>query len=116
MSSLTPPPLNYTRRFYRHFLQALLLSSAVLGCSLCLGIFGYHFIAGFGWIDSLLNAAMILSGMGPVGELKSDAAKVFASAYAIFSGVVFISASGILLSPIFHRVLHRFHLERKDLG
>ena len=114
-----PPPTTtqkiYRRRFYSSFLRALLLSGGVIAISLCIGIFGYHFIAGFGWVDSLLNAAMILSGMGPVGTLNSDAAKIFASCYAIFSGVVFISASGILLSPVFHRVLHRFHLEQKDV-
>ena len=87
----------------------------MIGVSLLLGILGYHFIAGFGWIDSLLDASMILSGMGPVKDLNSDAAKVFASCYALFSGVVFISATGILLAPMFHRVLHRFHLEQKDL-
>ena len=106
---------NVARRFYRHLLRALLLAVGVIGISLCLGIFGYHFIAKFGWVDSLLNAAMILSGMGPVGVLDSDAAKIFASCYALFSGVVFIAATGILLSPIFHRVLHRFHIEQKDL-
>ena len=72
-------------------------------------------MAGFGWVDSLLNASMILAGMGPVGVLNSDTAKVFASAYALFSGLVFITATGIVLSPIFHRVLHRFHIEEKDL-
>ena len=115
MPSPTTKRTNVERRFYHRLLRALLLSGAVIGISLCLGILGYHFIAGFGWIDSLLNAAMILSGMGPVGTLDSDAAKIFASGYAIFSGVVFISASGILLTPVFHRVLHRFHLEQKDL-
>ncbi len=76
---------------------------------------GYHWIGGFDWVDSLLNAAMILTGMGPVGTLTTTAAKIFASAYALFSGVVFISATGILLTPIFHRVLHIFHIEEKDL-
>ena len=104
-----------SRRFYRHFMRAMFLAGGVIGFSLSLGIFGYHFIAGFDWVDSLLNASMILSGMGPVGTLPSDAAKIFASVYAIFSGVIFIAASGILLSPVFHRVLHRFHLEQKDL-
>ena len=102
-------------QFYAHFFRALLFAGAVIGCSLLLGILGYHTIAGFGWVDSLLNASMILSGMGPVGELKTDAAKIFASGYALFSGVVFISATGILLTPVFHRVLHRFHIEQKDL-
>ena len=106
---------NYRRRFCRHFLQALLLSGGLIACSLLAGVCGYHFIARFGWIDSLLNASMILSGMGPVGNLESNAAKVFASCYALFSGVVFISATGILLAPIFHHVLHRFHLEERDL-
>jgi hypothetical protein len=103
------------RKFYRNFLHALGAASALIGVSLCLGIVGYHVIAGFTWVDSLLNAAMILTGMGPVGVLPSDAAKIFASGYALFSGVTFISATGILLAPMFHRVLHRFHLEEKDL-
>ena len=102
------------RPFYHQFLRALGLSAGLIGFSLCLGILGYHFIAGFNWVDSLLNAAMILSSMGPVDTLHSDAAKLFASAYALFSGVVFISATGILLSPMFHRVLHRFHIEERD--
>ncbi len=106
---------DHRQSFYHRFLEALLLTAGVIACSLSLGILGYHFIAKFGWIDSLLNAAMILSGMGPVGALDSDAAKIFAACYAVFSGVVFISASGILLAPMFHLVLHRFHLERKDL-
>ena len=103
------------RTFYHRFLWALGLAGGLLGCSLGLGILGYHFIAGLKWVDALLDASMILAGMGPVSPLASDAAKVFASAYALFSGVVFISATGILLSPVFHRVLHRFHIEERDL-
>jgi hypothetical protein len=110
-AELRPQP---RRRFYHRFLRALGFSSMLIGSSLGLGILGYHFIAGFNWIDSLLNAAMILTGMGPVGALNSDAAKIFASAYALFSGLVFISAAGILFTPIFHRVLRRFHLEERD--
>ena len=102
------------RTFYRRFLRALGLAGGLIGFSLCLGILGYHFIAGFNWVDSLLNASMILSGMGPVGTLDSNAAKVFASGYALFSGVVFITATGILLGPMFHRVLHRFHIEERN--
>lgn len=93
----------------------MLVSGGLIGISLCVGVFGYHIVAGFTWVDSLLNATMILTGMGPVGALSSDAAKIFASGYALFSGVVFITATGILLSPMFHRVLHRFHIEKKDL-
>jgi hypothetical protein len=114
MAPPTKTQPNCRRRFYHRVLRALLLSGVLIGCSLCLGILGYHFIARLPWIDSLLNAAMILSGMGPVGTLDSNAGKIFASCYALFSGVVFITASGILISPMFHRVLLRFHIEEKD--
>jgi hypothetical protein len=103
------------RRFYHRFLIALGLASVLITFSLGLGILGYHFFADLGWVDSLLNASMILTGMGPVNTLNTDGAKLFASAYALFSGVVFITATGILLSPIFHRVLVRFHIEQRDL-
>ena len=109
------PQPHRRRPFYHRFALALGLSAGLIGVSLGLGILGYHFVAKFTWIDSLLNAAMILTGMGPVGALNSDAAKLFASAYALFSGVVFITATGILLAPIFHRVLHRFHIEEREL-
>ena len=75
------------------------------------GILGYHLIAGLGWVDSILNSAMIVGGMGPVDALHTDAAKLFASVYAICSGVVFIGVAGILFVPVAHRVLHHFHLE-----
>ena len=78
------------------------------------GVIGYHFIARLSWIDAVLNASMILTGMGPVDPMTSTAAKLFASGYALFSGVVFLSAMGIVLSPIFHRVLHVFHLDEED--
>lgn len=103
-----------SRPFYHRFLRALGLSAGLVGFSLGLGILGYHSFAGLDWVDSLLNAAMILTGMGPVSALNSDGAKLFASAYALFSGVIFITATGILLTPIFHRVLHRFHVEERD--
>jgi hypothetical protein len=103
------------RQFYHRFFRALMVSGAVIAVSLFLGILGYHYICGFDWVDAILNASMILTGMGPVGTLTTTAAKLFASAYALFSGVVFITATGILLSPMFHRVLHRFHIEEKDL-
>ncbi len=113
--SLVKPRPHRRRPFYHRFLLALGLSAGLIGFSLGIGILGYHFIAGFNWMDSLLNAAMILTGMGPGNTLNSDTAKLFASAYALFSGVVFRSATGILLAPIFHRVLHRFHIEERDL-
>jgi hypothetical protein len=78
---------------------------------LVIGIVGYAYFEGMSVVDAYVNAAMILSGMGPVGELKTTAGKLFAGTYAIFSGLVVIIATGFLLAPIFHRVLHRFHVE-----
>jgi hypothetical protein len=82
----------------------------VFAC-LAIGAIGYHLLARLGWIDSFLNASMILSGMGPVDPLSTDAAKIFATCYAIFSGVAFLGIVGVLLAPVLHRFLHRFHLE-----
>jgi hypothetical protein len=96
-------------------LVALGLASVLIAVSLGLGILGYHWIAGLGWVDSLLNASMILAGMGPVNTLETNGAKLFASAYALFAGVIFIMATGVLLSPIFHHVLYKFHVEERDL-
>jgi hypothetical protein len=109
------PHAKYRRQFYRHFLRALLVSGTVISISLLMGILGYHFICDLEWVDALLNASMILTGMGPVATLTTNGAKVFASAYALFSGVIFITASGILIAPMFHHILHKFHLEQKDI-
>ena len=89
-----------------------LISLALLAFSLGAGILGYHFLVELSWIDSLLNASMILGGMGPVADMdrKTDTAKIFASMYAIYSGVILLASVGILITPIFHRFLHRFHL------
>lgn len=92
-------------------LRHLLFALSVAAASLLLGICGYHWIAHFTWVDSLLNASMILGGMGPMGDLKNDAGKVFASIYALFSGLVFIGVLGMLYAPFVHRIMHRFHME-----
>ncbi len=81
---------------------------------LCIGMAGYHWLAGLNWVDALLNASMILGGMGPVNPLTNTGAKVFASVYALFSGLVFIAIMGILFAPMVHRMLHTFHMEDKD--
>ena len=81
--------------------------------ALFIGVAGYHWIAGLDWVDSLLNASMILGGMGPVNSLTNTGAKVFASVYALFSGLVFIAVMGIVFSPIIHRILHKFHIDDK---
>jgi len=82
--------------------------------SLGLGVLGYRIFAHLGWIDSLLNASMILTGMGPVDPMRTNGAKLFASFYAIFSGVAFLSSVGVFLAPIAHRLLHRFHLDAEE--
>ncbi|MFO0814353.1 MAG: hypothetical protein U0796_14120 [Gemmatales bacterium] len=94
-------------RLVRFFLASLVL----IGVSLFVGMSGYHFIEGLSWIDSFANASMILSGMGPLAEMKSDAGKLFAGCYALYSGLVLILASGLLLAPLMHRLMHSFHLE-----
>jgi len=83
--------------------------------ALFIGIAGYHWIAGFNWVDSLLNASMILGGMGPVNLLTNTGAKVFASVYALLSGLVFIAVIAIVFSPMVHRMLHKFHIDEEDL-
>jgi hypothetical protein len=88
------------------------LGSIMVGAALLIGIAGYHWIAGFGWIDSILEASMILGGMGPVNPLPSQGSKLFAAGYALFSGLIFIGVMSIVLTPVMHRLLHRFHLEK----
>ncbi len=79
--------------------------------SLGIGILGYHYFEGLGWLDALLDASMILSSMGPVHVPQTTAGKLFASFYALFSGVAFITIVGVLFAPVFHRFLHKFHLD-----
>jgi len=99
----------FRKRIGRHGLVAL----GIVVFGLGLGVLGYHFIGQLGWIDSLLNASMILGGMGPVDTLRNNAAKIFASFYALFSGLAFIGIMSILLAPFVHRMLHRFHAETR---
>jgi len=100
----------FLHRLAGHALAALLL----VAFSLAVGVVGYHVTEGFSWLDSLLNASMILGGMGPVNELHTIGGKLFASFYALFSGVVFLITVGIMVAPIAHRVLHRLHLEVEE--
>ncbi len=106
------PPAEFARRLFKFIGIALLLILFSLG----LGVAGYHWYAGYRWVDALLNAAMILGGMGQVNPLPNDGAKVFASVYALFSGLVFIAVMGIVFSPIVHRMLHKFHIDDKDMA
>ena len=99
--------------FLKRIAASWLISVGLLLVALTIGITGYHLLAGFGWVDSLLEASMLLGGMGPVNPLPNDAAKVFASIYALFSGLLFIVIMGVVLSPLAHRVLHKFHIDEK---
>jgi hypothetical protein len=97
--------------FTRKYFRGVRLACTLLAGGLFIGILGYHFIADLEWIDALLNAAMILTGMGEIDPLTSAGAKIFAALYALFSGIVLLTAAGAILAPMFHRVLQRFHLE-----
>ena len=105
------PPAHFAKRIA----LSIALAGAIAAVALSIGVLGYHFIAELPWIDALLNASMILGGMGPVAELKSDAAKLFASIYALFSGLVFIMVVAVTLAPVLHRILHKFHIDESDI-
>jgi flagellar biosynthesis protein FliR len=106
-------PLLSRAKFARRVLRHLLLALFLIGVALGMGVLGYHYIAGLSWIDSILNASMILGGMGPVDPLHSTASKLFASFYALFSGLAFIGIATLLVAPFAHRLLHSFHIEQK---
>lgn len=101
------PPREFIRRLGRFASAAL----GLVAISWVIGILGYRLLEGLPWIDATLNAAMILGGMGPVDQLHTAAGKIFASCYALFSGIVFLVSVGVLLAPIIHRFLHQFHLQ-----
>jgi hypothetical protein len=98
----------FLRRVARHGGVSVL----VIGSSLGIGTVGYHVFAELGWVDSFLNASMILTGMGPVDAMTTVSAKLFASVYALYSGIVFLAAAGVLFMPFLHRVLHKLHFDR----
>jgi hypothetical protein len=110
------PPLT-TRQFARRMLLHGAAAAAILATSLTLGTAGYHYTESMPWLDSVLEASLILSGMGPLhAHFATDAGKVFATLYALFSGVVFLGLTAILIAPIIHRLLHRFHLDEDGDG
>lgn len=97
--------------FIRRLARSAAIAAGVVVGALALGALGYHALEGLPWIDAVLNAAMILSGMGPVNELHTTGCKLFATVYALFSGIVFLSVTALLFAPVMHRLMHRFHLE-----
>jgi hypothetical protein len=86
-------------------------ATVLIGAALGLGVLGYHHLGGLPWIDALVNASMILGGMGPVDPIASTAGKLFTSFYALFSGLLFIGVASLLLAPFVHRVMHKLHLD-----
>ena len=107
-------PLLTPREFLKRELIYLFVASLIIIGSLLLGVFGYHYLEGLTWVDSLVTASMILGGMGPVDVLHTVAGKFFASFYALYSGIIFLVTVGIILAPLYHRFLHRFHLDMED--
>jgi hypothetical protein len=107
-------PLLDRRGFARRLMRHGLLAAAVLLVAWGVGILGYRMLVGLSWVDAILNAAMILGGMGPVDPVLSTAGKLFAAFYALFSGVIFLAAAGVIGAPLLHRLLHHFHLELEE--
>ncbi|MEO8483480.1 MAG: hypothetical protein ABI634_14805 [Acidobacteriota bacterium] len=105
-------PLLPFRRFLRRMLNHFGLVVAVVVVSLAAGMVGYVVFARMSWVDAFVNTAMLLGGMGPIGELPNDASKIFAGCYALYAGLVFILSAGVLLAPIVHRILHKIHADK----
>ena len=102
------------QHLWGHLRQQMAWAGLLVALSLIIGIVGFHAVAGLTWVDSVLNASMLLGGMGPVGDLGDTPGKLFASGYALYAGLVFLVVGGLLITPIIHGVLHRFHLEQDD--
>ena len=109
-------PLLPRAKYYRRILRGAAFAFLIVCGSLGIGVLGYHLAEGMTWLDSLVSASMILFGEGPLTELHTTAGKWFASFYAMFSGVAFITIVGVVFAPAFHRFLHKFHLEFGDDG
>lgn len=110
MSEKIPPTIPRFL-FIRKFVRSLIVGAIMILLSLGIGILGYSYYENMSFVDAYVNAAMILSGMGPVSELKTDAGKIFAGSYALFSGIFFLVIIAITFSPLIHRFLHKFHME-----
>ncbi|ASZ14391.1 hypothetical protein KTO58_01900 [Chitinophaga pendula] len=103
------PRRQFVHRLLRYGAYALLL----IVVSMVIGTVGYHWLAALSWVDAYLNAAMILTGMGPVNPMETNAAKIFSGLYALYSGIVFLTVAAMMFTPLAHRLLHIFHLEKK---
>ena len=101
------------RRFFRRLINNFIIAFFIIFCSLAIGMSGYKYTENMSWVDAYINASMILSGMGPVSSLHTTAGKIFAGTYALFSGIIFLIVMAIILAPIVHRFLHKFHGQEK---
>lgn len=107
-------PLQPRKEFFSRQLQYLAFALLILSASLGVGTVGYHVLGNIRWLDAFLNASMILTGMGPVDKMETDGGKLFSALYAIFSGVAFLTFVGVLFAPVYHRFMHKFHLDIED--
>ena len=105
------PPLQPRRVYVARILRSMGIALGAVAFGLLVGAVGYHATEGLPWLDATLNAAMLLGGEGPIAPLHTTGGKLFATVYALFSGVLFITAVSVLLAPVAHRFLHRLHLE-----
>jgi hypothetical protein len=105
-------PLLPWPKFVRRMTRSGSVGATIVLVALVIGVVGYHALGRLGWLDALVNASMILGGMGPVDPITTAAGKLFESAYALFSGVAFLTSVGIFLAPALHRLIHRLHLEQ----
>jgi len=109
-------PLLPWSAFKKRLAMSAAIGAAIIAASLLIGMIGYHVTERMSWIDAFANAAMILSGMGPLGPLQTAAGKIFAGLYALYSGLAVIVIAGVIFSPVIHRALHKFHLEAESRG
>lgn len=98
------------QQFYGRLARSFAIGSGVIVIAICIGMLGYHFFEGLGWIDAFMNTAMLISGEGPITPPITSGGKIFAGCYALFSGLLFISTVGFVFAPVVHRFLHKFHI------
>ena len=106
-------PLLPRKRFIARMFKHLGAAALLIFISLGIGVLGYRVFVGLSWVDALYNASLILVGEGPSAILSTDLSKIFVSLYALYSGVIFVAAAGIIVTPIAHRLIHHFHTEEK---
>ena len=106
--------LPHKKHFYNKLFKSIVIGSLFLFFSLAVGIIGYHYFFCLPWLDSLVNASMILTGMGPVNVAKTTGAKIFSSIYAIYSGVAFLTSVAVVFSPVIHRFLQQFRIDVEE--